>query len=146
MSEEKWPTAITKIESNEVAVRGYRIDELMGHLSFGQVAYLVLKGELPSPEVGRLMDAMLVSSIDHGATPPSALATHTAASTGATLNASIAAGVLSINRYHGGAIEGCMRLLLEAIDRLDAASSPAELASEILAELKAGASMPKKRV
>jgi citrate synthase len=132
-----WTTAITSVQPNELRLRGYCIDELMGRVTFGQAVYLALKGDLPPPEIGRLMDAMLVSSIDHGATPPSALATHTAASTGATLSASIAAGILSINRYHGGAIEGCMRLLLEAIDRLDGASSPAELTSEMLAELKA---------
>ena len=137
MADLHWTTAITSVQSNELRLRGYRIDELMGRVTFGQAVYLALKGELPSPEVGRLMDSMLVSSIDHGATPPSALAARTAASTGATLSGSIATGVLSINRYHGGAIEGCMRLLLEAVDRLAGASSPAELASEMLAELKA---------
>jgi len=137
MSDLRWSTAITSVQPNELRLRGYRIDELMGCVTFGQAVYLALKGELPSPGVGRLMDAMLVSSIDHGATPPSALATRTVASTGATLSASVAAGVLAINRYHGGAIEGCMQLLLGAIDRLDANHSPAQVASEMLTELKA---------
>jgi citrate synthase len=137
MSDLHWTTAITSVQPNELRLRGYRIDELMGRVTFGQAVYLALKGDLPAPEVGRLMDAMLVSSIDHGATPPSALATHTVASTGATLNASIAAGVLSINRYHGGAIEGCMRLLADAIDRLDEDRSPDSVAVKVLAEMKA---------
>ena len=137
MSDLHWTTAITSVQPNELRLRGYRIDELMGRVTFGQAVYLALKGELPAPEVGRLMDAMLVSSIDHGATPPSALAACTAASTGATLSASIASGVLAINRYHGGAIEGCMGLLLEAIDRSDEARPPAEVASEIVAEMRA---------
>jgi citrate synthase len=64
---------ITRIEPNKVAVRGYDIAELMGRVSFGAAVYLILTGELPSPAVARLMDAILVSSIDHGATPPSAL-------------------------------------------------------------------------
>ena len=136
MSDLHWTTEITSIQPNKVRLRGYRIDELMGRVTFGQAVYLALKGELPSPEVGQLIDAMLVSSIDHGATPPSALAAHTVASTGATLNASIAAGVLSINRFHGGAIEGCMRLLLDGIERLDGDRSPDEVAAKILAELK----------
>ncbi|MGD8399191.1 MAG: citrate/2-methylcitrate synthase, partial [Anaerolineae bacterium] len=41
-----WKTAITKIEPNKVAVRGYPIDQLMGNVSFGEMVYLVLKGEL----------------------------------------------------------------------------------------------------
>jgi citrate synthase len=136
MSDLHWTTGITSVQPNELRLRGYRIDELMGRVTFGQAVYLALKGELPSPEVGKLMDAMLVSSLDHGATPPSALAAHTVASTGATLNASIAAGVLSINRYHGGAIEDGMRLFLAAIERLNE-TAPHELASQMLAELKA---------
>jgi citrate synthase len=137
MSDLHWTTAISSVQPNELRLRGYRIDELMGRVTFGQAVYLALKGELPSREVGRLMDAMLVSSIDHGATPPSALTAHTAASTGATMSASVASGVLCINRYHGGAIEGCMRLLSEGIERLAGGGSAPVVASEILAELKA---------
>jgi succinyl-CoA synthetase alpha subunit len=111
-----WFTAITRVEPNKVAVRGYDIAELMGRVPFGAAVYLILTGELPSPAVARLMDAILVSSIDHGATPPSALAARTVASTGATLSASVAAGVMSINRHHGGAIEDCARQLKAIAD------------------------------
>ena len=111
-----WNTAITRVEPNKVAVRGYGIAELMGRVSFGAAVYLILTGELPSPAVARLMDAILVSSIDHGATPPSALAARTVASTGATLSASVAAGIMSINRHHGGAIEDCARQLKAIAD------------------------------
>ena len=117
-----WNTAITRVQPNKVAVRGYDIAELMGRVSVGAAVYLVLKGELPSPAVARLMDAILVSSIDHGATPPSALAARTVASTGASLSASVAAGIMSINRHHGGAIEDCARQL-KAIADLAASES-----------------------
>lgn len=136
MGDYHWTTAITAVQPNEVRLRGYRIDELMGNVTFGQAVYLALKGKLPSPKVGRLVDAMLVSSIDHGATPPSALAARTVASTGAPLNAGIAAGVLSINRHHGGAIEGCMQFLLDGIGRLEGDRVPADVASEIVAEMR----------
>jgi citrate synthase len=117
MSEETWSQPITKIEPDKVAVRGYRIDELMGRVPFAHVVYLVLKGELPTESLGRVMDALLVSSVDHGATPPSVLAARTVASGGAPLTAGIAGGIVTINRYHGGAIEGCMKVLLEAVKR-----------------------------
>jgi succinyl-CoA synthetase alpha subunit len=112
-----WHSGITRIQPNKVAVRGYDIAELMGHVSFGAAVYLILTGELPSPTVARLMDAILVSSIDHGATPPSALSARNVASTGATLSASVAAGIMSINRHHGGAIEDCARQLKTIADR-----------------------------
>jgi citrate synthase len=135
MTEEIWSQPITKIEPNKVAVRGYRIDELMGRVPFGHVVFLALKGELPSESQGRVMDAILVSSIDHGSTPPSALAARTVASGGAPLTTGIAAGIMTINRHHGGAIEGCMKVLLEAVTRKrekgqDALTAAKELVAE----------------
>ena len=139
-----WNTAITRVEPNKVAVRGYNIAELMGRVSFGAAVYLTLTGELPSTAVARLMDAILVSSIDHGATPPSALAARSVASTGATLSASVAAGIMSINRHHGGAIEDCARQLKAIADRATRESiSMDEAATRMLAAMReAGERMP----
>ena len=138
MTKESWSQPITKIEPNKVAVRGYRIEELMGCVPFAHVVYLVLKGELPTAAQGRVLDALLVSSVDHGSTPPSALAARTVASGGAPLTTAIAAGVMTINRHHGGAIEGCMRVLLEAVERRRASGQTADaIARELVAEYRA---------
>jgi succinyl-CoA synthetase alpha subunit len=115
-----WTTAITHIEPNKVAVRGHDIAALMGRASFGATVYLILTGKLPDERTGRLMDAILVSSIDHGATPPSTLAARTVASTGAGLSSAVAAGIASINKHHGGAIEDCARYLRSLLDRAHA--------------------------
>ncbi len=132
-----WNTAVTRIEPNRVAVRGYDIADLMGRVSFGAAVHLILTSELPSPATGRLMDAILVSSIDHGVTPPSALAARTTASTGASLSASVAAGIMSINRHHGGAIEDCARQLKAIADRAISESiSIDEAAARTLAEMR----------
>jgi len=132
-----WNTAVTRIEPNRVAVRGYDIAELMGRASFGAAVYLTLTGEMPSAPIGRLMDAILVSSIDHGVTPPSALAARTVASTGASLSAAVAAGIMSINRHHGGAIEDCARQLKKIANRAATESvSMDEASTHTLAEMK----------
>ncbi|MGD8456972.1 MAG: citryl-CoA lyase [Anaerolineales bacterium] len=138
MSELSWNTGISQIKPNEIRLRGYQIDELMGNITFAQAIFLALKGELPNQKVAKLLDAMLVSSIDHGATPPSALAARTVASTGADLNGAVAAGVLSINRFHGGAIYDCMGVLLEALNRISSTKKSVEdVAAELIAEYKA---------
>ena len=110
-SGDEWRTALTQIEPNKILVRGYALDEIMGRLTFGEAIYLLLVGEIPSPGMGRLMEALLVSFIDHGATPPSTLAARNTATTGAPLRACVAAGVLGFGRYHGGDIESCMQFL-----------------------------------
>ncbi len=133
-----WTTSITDIAANSVRVRGYDIAELMGNVSFGQAVYLILRGELPNDDVGRLMEAMLVASIDHGATPPSALAARTVASTGAALSASVAAGISSINEFHGGAIGKCARQLAMIVKRGEDSDESLEAATKtVLKELKA---------
>jgi len=139
-----WTTAVTQIKPNEVRVRGYDIADLMGKVSFGQAVYLILRGELPTAEVGRLMDAMLVASIDHGATPPSALAARTVASTGATLSASVAAGIMSINQHHGGAIADAAIIMKRVIDRAEVGRCTLDVsAQEVLDEEKtAGRRVP----
>jgi citrate synthase len=138
MTEDTWSQPITKIEPNKVMVRGYRIDELMGRVPFAHVVYLTLTGELPTEAQGRVMDAILVSSVDHGGTPPSALAARTVASGGAPLTTGIAAGIMTINQHHGGAIEGCMRVLLEAVERKRANAQDSRTAAlELVAEYRA---------
>lgn len=113
MPDDKPKTGITRIEPGKILIRGYDVVELMGRKSFAEVAYLMLKGELPSEAEGRMMDAILTSSVDHGVTPPSSLATRTVISGGNPLNAAVAGGILTIGDTHGGAIEQCARILQE---------------------------------
>lgn len=110
---DRWPTAITQVEPNKVLVRGYRLDDLMGRVSFGDAIYLVLQGELPDRTVSRVMDALLIASIDHGATPPATVAARHVAGTGAPLRAAAAAGILALGSRlgGGGSIADCMRFL-----------------------------------
>ncbi len=114
---ERWPTAIAQVEPNKVLLRGYPLDELMGRVSFGDAIYLVLTGELPDRTVSRVMDGLLVASIDHGATPAATVAARTVAGTGAPLRAAAAAGLLALGSRlgGGGSIAGCMRFLNDGL-------------------------------
>ena len=111
-----WITTITDVKPGRISYRGYPVEEVTGSASYGAVAYLLLTGTQPTPAAARLLEAVLVSSMDHGVTPPSTLAARTAASTGAPLNAAVAAGILSINEFHGGAIERSAAYLQEVAD------------------------------
>jgi citrate synthase len=108
---DRWQTALTSIAPNSILIRGYPVDELMGRLSFADAVYLLLMGELPSPAIGRMLNAVLVSTLDHGVTPPSTLAARNVATSGAPLKDCVAAGILAFGPHHGGDIESCMRFL-----------------------------------
>jgi citrate synthase len=129
----KWRTALTCIEPNKILMRGYPLDEIMGRLTFGESIYLLLMGDVPSPAIGSLMEAILVSFIDHGITPPSTLAARNTATTGAPLRACVAAGVLGFGRYHGGDIESCMQFLDSGLELVRKGDSYQDAAAAIVA-------------
>lgn len=132
VQDDKWRTALTCIEPNKILVRGYPLDEMMGRLTFGESIYLLLMGECPPPSIASLMEAILVSFIDHGATPPSTLAARNTATTGAPLRACVASGVLGFGRYHGGDIESCMHFLDAGLGHVRNGSSYRDAASQIV--------------
>lgn len=129
---EQWRTALTCIEPNKILVRGYPLDELMGRLTFGETIYLLFMGDVPSPGIGRLMEAMLVSFVDHGVTPPSTLAARNVATAGAGIRACVAAGLLGFGRHHGGDIETCMAFLDEGLEMVRKGASYREAAKRLL--------------
>src|SRR5580765_962154 len=131
----RWSTALTHIEPNRVLIRGYALDEMMGRVSFGEAIHLLLTGELPTPAISRLFEAMLVSFIDHGATPPSTLAARNAATTGASLRGSVAAGVLGFGRHHGADTLACRQLLDDTLSLVRSGQSHAEAARQLVQRL-----------
>jgi citrate synthase len=114
----KWNTKITKVESNHLVTKGYSQYDLIGNIPFSHVVYLLLKDELPTNEHGKMMDAILTSCIDHGTTPPTAMASRIIASGGVPLPTAVAGGVLSIGDSHGGAIEKGAKFLQDGIKRM----------------------------
>src|SRR4051812_2821914 len=115
MSEPFWRTSLSAIEPNKILIRGYRVQELMERCSFGDVIYLTFTGELPTRNEGRLIEMIVVSSTDHSFLAPSIDATRFVASGGVPLQASVAAGILSLGDHHGGAIEQCAKLLQDSV-------------------------------
>src|ERR1700748_3215796 len=75
-----WTTEIIDIHPGSIAMRGYAIKDLIGKISFPQMIWLMLRGELPSAVQGRLLEACLVASVDHGPHAPSIAIARMAAS------------------------------------------------------------------
>ena len=138
----RWSTSLTSIAPNAIMVRGYHLDELMGRLSFADAVYLLLMGELPTRAIGRMLNAILVSVIDHGVTPPSTLAARNVATTGAPLKDSVAAGILAFGPYHGGDIETCMRFLDQGLSLMRSGESLQDSAEQLVVECLAHGTTP----
>ncbi|HMF98366.1 MAG TPA: citryl-CoA lyase [Vicinamibacterales bacterium] len=139
---ERWQSALTEIAPNKILIRGYPVDEMMGRLGFAEAVYLLLMGELPTPAIGRMLNAVLVSSLDHGVTPPSTLAARNVATSGAPLKDCVAAGILAFGPHHGGDIESCMRFLDKGLSEIRAGKSPHDAALAIVREYVATKEVP----
>jgi citrate synthase len=128
----KWTTKITKVEPNHLVTRGYRQEDLIGNISYSSAVYLLLKGNLPNKQHGRMMDAILTACIDHGVTPPSSMASRIVASGGVPLPTAVAAGILSIGDAHGGAIEKGAKFLQDGVARMKKEDKTIEEIAKIL--------------
>jgi citrate synthase len=114
VSEPFWRTGIGRVRPNEILVRGYDLTDLIGNRSFGDVAFLLLAGDLPEGNQGRMMDALLVAAAEHSLVAPSVDAARFAASAGVPLQAAVGAGTVALGEHHGGAVDAAARALLEA--------------------------------
>ena len=123
MSNPFWRTSLSAVEPNKILIRGYRVEDLMARCSFGDIIYLTFKGDLPDGNQGRMIEMIVVSSTDHSLLAPSIDATRFVASGGVPLQASVAAGIISLGDHHGGAIEQCAQFLQEAVKTGETAAS-----------------------
>jgi citrate synthase len=130
-------TQLTDIAPNRIIIRGYDVVDLAGRCSFGDLVYLLARGELPPGREGELLEAILVCCADHGINAPSTQVARSVASCGAPLQAAIAAGVSALGDWHGGAGEA----LAEAMHTALASNPDIEAAAEAVIESFTSADM-----
>ena len=105
-----WTTSIIDIHPGKIAMRGHPVQDLIGQVSFPQMIWLMLRGELPNAAQSKLLEAVLVASVDHGPHAPSIAIARIAAATGADLNNAMASAINVLGDVHGGAGQQCMEL------------------------------------
>ncbi|MCB9798449.1 citryl-CoA lyase [Candidatus Nomurabacteria bacterium] len=108
----KFQTSITDIREDGEYIRGIALETLVKGHSFAQSVFHILQGRLPNESEGRMMDALLISSIDHSVNT-SALNARVSVSAKNPLNASLAAGLLGFGQRHGLATGMAMQFFLE---------------------------------
>lgn len=127
-----WRTDIIDMEPGVIRYRGYAIEDLIGNVSFTQMIWLMTRGELPSRAQADLLDAALMSAVDHGPQAPSIAIARMAATCGVGLNNAMASAVNALGDVHGGAGEQAVELYQSIAGRIDGGASMAEAtASEI---------------
>lgn len=124
-------TSISTHTAEDVFVRGRSLcRELIGKVTFTEMTYLHITGRAPTPAQTVMLDACLVTLVEHGLTP-SALATRLVYSSAPeSLQAAVAAGLLAVGSAFVGTVEGCAALLERLLGAPEAATEARRVAEE----------------
>jgi citrate synthase len=117
----EYPTGIGTSDADSITLLGHDLaGELLGNVSFGELAFWLVARRRPNPHEVRVFEAVLVSLADHGFTPTAIAARLTYYSAPDSLQGAIAAGLLGGGSRFLGVTEDTGRYLHDIVDRLPA--------------------------
>lgn len=132
--EDWWRSSIIEMSPGVIRYRGYPIEELIaGRVGLAQMIWLMTRGELPTKAQAALLEAALMSAVDHGPQAPSIAIARMAATCGVGLNGAMASAVNVLGDVHGGAGEQAVELYQSIAERIDAGAAHAEAVRDGLA-------------
>lgn len=131
-------THIASSSANDITVRGRSLcRDLIGSLTFTQMAYFDITGRMPTPGQTAVVDACLVTLMEHGITP-SVLATRLVYSSAPeAMQAAVAAGIQGVGSLFVGTVEGCAALLERMLGTATGAGGASAEARRIAEEHRA---------
>jgi len=102
---------------DRIVVRGKDLPgEILGKVSFGDMAFLEITGRLPNEKESRLFNAMAVTLVEHGITPSALAARLTFLGAPEAMQAAVAAGLSGLGSVFVGSMEGVAKMLSETTD------------------------------
>ncbi len=113
-------TRLSTFDEKGATIRGKNlVDELIGEVTFTEMIYFFVLGSMPTPGQRKILDAVLVTLVDHGLVGAlSARLVYRASP--ASIQGAMAAGLLSVGSQFGGVMEQVGRHLEEIIQASDA--------------------------
>jgi citrate synthase len=128
-------TSVGTSDADSITVMGRDVArELMGSATLTELAFLVVRRRMPTPEETRLLDAVLVSLADHGLTPTVLAARLTYTGAPESLQGAMAAGLLGAGSVFLGVVEDTVRFLDGIAD--------GDVPEAVARELEAGRRIP----
>ena len=115
-----FPTSLGTSEGTSITLLGQDLaTDLMGHVSFGELAYWLITLRRPTPQQARLFEAVLLGLADHGFTPTAIAARLTYLSAPDAIQGALAAGILGGGSRFLGVTEDTGRFLAGILEATD---------------------------
>ena len=109
-------TAICTADATSITIRGESlVDDLIGKLSFTEMILFQMLGKKPTRTQTVLLDAVLVTLMEHGFTPSAIVTRLIYDSAPEALQSAVAAGLLGVGSTFIGTMEGCAVLIDEML-------------------------------
>ena len=130
-------TKIARHTTDAIYIRGASlVDDLIGKLTFTEMMYFQLLGERPTPAQTRILDAVLVTLMEHGLTPSAITTRLIYDSCPEAVQAAVAAGLLGVGSTFIGTMEGCAKNLEEILSAPGGEAACAKAIARRLREAK----------
>jgi citrate synthase len=111
-----YPTSIGTSDATTITLLGHNLaEDLMGQVSFGELAFWLAALRRPTAGELRVFEAVLVALADHGFTPSAIAARLTLLGAPESVQGALAAGLLGGGSRYLGVTEDCGRFLAEAL-------------------------------
>ncbi len=102
---------------DRILVRGKDLcSDLVGKMSFTEMMLFHLMGKPPTPQQVAVVDAVLITIMEHGLTPSAISARQTYFGAPEALQGALAAGILGVGSRFAGTSGDCAALLSEIVD------------------------------
>ena len=120
-------TRIAYHTNDAIVVRGADlIQELIGKLTFTQMMFFQVTGQMPTAAQTAVLDAVLVTLMEHGLTPSAIAARLIYMSAPEALQSAVAAGLLGVASTYVGTMENVAQLINDVLTASDGESARAE--------------------
>jgi len=131
---------IARSTADRILIRGHDLAaDLIGKVSLGDMAFLELRGRLPTEAESAVFNAIAVTLVEHGMTPSAIAARLTYLGAPEALQGAVAAGLLGMGDRFGGPVDEAARMLQDALASDPSGGDLAAVASRVVAErLQAG--------
>jgi citrate synthase len=118
---------------DSITVRGRDLStELLGKIDLGGMAFLEIKGRLPTPQEAEVFNALLVTLVEHGMTPQAMVARLVNLAAPEALQGAVAAGLCGVGSVFAGGSEQTAKMLQTAVQNGTKGVSIPDMAAAIV--------------